>query len=328
MIHLYFLLVPGSLLLDAIGPAEVFAYANRLVADKAQPPFTLHFIGPEPELQNSLSLMVSLKPLPDSIPENAWLIIPGFVGQSSTIQPSAENALYNWLQHQHFQKYISICSGALLLAKAGLLSGKKCTTHYSHIDELKSLLSTSEQKRPIQIEKQVLENRLFIDDGNVATSAGITSGIDLALYLVQQTCSPTLATEIARKMVLFTRRGSQDPSYSPWLEHRNHIHNKIHLVQDAIQANPTKAWTLAELAHIAHCSERHLVRLFKAETKLTTKEYIYRLRLVLVKQFLEETTLPVENIAYRCGFSDDRQLRRLWSRHYPKPPSAYRQVAS
>lgn len=323
MTPIYFLLLPNTLLLDVIGPAEVFAYANKLAAPTPTPTTTttnkkplyqLHFIGPQTQLENSLALNIQIDPLPPSIPANAWLFVPGLTGEQVELNTPAMKASEQWLQDKHFEKVISVCSGALVLAQAGLLTHKQCTTHHDHICELQHQLS----------EKQVLDNRLFVEDGNTYTSAGITSGIDLTLYLIQQHHSPNLATKIAKKMVLFTRRSSQDASHSPWLENRNHLNHKIHAVQDKIQADPAKAWSLTELAAIAHCSERHLVRLFKLETSLTTKEYIYKLRLTLAQQLLQNSQLTVENIAARCGFNDDRQFRRLWSRHYAQPPSAYR----
>lgn len=315
MTPIYFLLQPKTLLLDVIGPAEVFQYANRLLSNKGKKlAFELHFIGPETELQSSLPLAINIQPLPEKIANDAWLLVPGQMGSSIDLDNVPMLKSCQWLNQHKFTKVISVCSGALVLAKAGLLKNKQCTTHHAHIEELSTLLD----------ERQVLENRLFVEDGNVFTSAGITSGIDLALYLVQKYYSPSLATEIAKNMVLFTRRGHQDPSYSPWLEGRNHLHSKVHKVQDAIQADPAKDWSLSELANIAHCSARHLVRLFKATTHLTTKQYIYTLRLALAIQLLQGNQMSIDAIANLCGFQDVRQFRRLWSRHYPKPPSYYR----
>lgn len=316
MIHIYILVLPDALLLDAIGPAEVFQYANR-ISQKCgkEAPYHIHFVGPESQASNSLGLPLNLAPLPQVLEENAWLLIAGLVGEVIPLTTPAVQAACEWMTQQNFQKYISVCAGSLVLAKAGLLKDKKCTTHHIHLDDLKALVA----------DQQVQENRLFVVDGNIYTSAGVTAGIDLALYLIQENNQASLAADIAQYMVLFSRRGSQDPSYSPWLEHRNHLHQKVHLVQNAIQSDPAKAWSLTELADIAHCSTRHLARLFKNEAKITTKEYTYKLRLNLALQLLQASNLPIETISGRCGFDDARQFRRLWRRYHNQSPSAFRQ---
>lgn len=315
MTPIYVLMLPNILLLDAIGPAEVFQYANRIHQKRGGDAlYQLHFIGPEINASNSLGLPLNLAPLPDTVEANAWLIIAGLIGDEIPLETHAIQSTCHWLKQHSFERYISVCAGSLVLAKAGLLKDKKCTTHHLHLDDLRGLVSPN----------QVLENRLFVVDDNTYTSAGVTAGIDLALYLVQENNQAQLASDIAQYMVLFSRRGSQDPSFSPWLEHRNHLHQKVHLVQNAIQSDPAKSWSLDELAQIAHCSTRHLARLFKKEAKVTTKEYTYKLRLNLAQQLLQTSDLPIESIASQCGFEDSRQFRRLWSRYFHQAPSIFR----
>lgn len=315
MIPIYILLLPDVLLLDAIGPAEVFQYANRIMQKReGKTLYQLHFVGPKTHASNSLDLPLALSPLPKTLAPNAWLLIPGLIGEEIHLKTNAMQQACAWIKQHRFERYISVCAGALVLAQAGLLENKKCTTHHIHLEDLKSLIP------PLQ----VLENRLFVVDENIYTSAGVTSGIDLALYLIQENNQASLAAEIAQNMVVFSRRGSQDPSFSPWLEHRNHLHQKIHRVQNAIQSDPAKQWSLNELAQIAHCSPRHLSRLFKQETQVTSKEYIYKLRLNLALQLLQTSDLAIEIIASKCGFEDSRQFRRLWARCYSVPPSAFR----
>lgn len=315
MIKLYILVLPDALLLDAIGPAEVFQYANRINLKRGgKALYQLHFVGPESTASNSLGLPLNLDPLPDKIENDAWLLIAGLVGDEIPLNSPAIQQACRWIKQQKFSRYISVCAGSLVLAKAGLLANKRCTTHHIHLDDLRELVPP----------QQVLENRLFVEDGNTYTSAGVTAGIDLALYLIQENNQARLAADIAQYMVLFSRRGSQDPSFSPWLEHRNHLHQKVHLVQNAIQSDPAKSWSLTELAQIAHCSTRHLARLFKKEAKVTTKEYTYKLRLNLAQQLLQTSDLPIENIASHCGFEDSRQFRRLWTRYFQQSPSSFR----
>lgn len=310
IIPIYIVLLPELLMLDVVGPAEVFAYANRYGKNH----FKLYFVGPQTSLKNSLGMNLSVDPLPTTVEPNAWLLVTGMVGNEINLDTSSLHKVCGWLAQHQFVKVISVCAGALVLAKAGLLNNKKCTTHFMHCNELSALLTA----------KQVLENRLFVQDGNVYTSAGVSAGIDLALHLVQQHVGPQVSANIARQMVLFIRRGMQDPSLSPYLEHRNHLQQRIHRIQDKIQQDPAKNWSVEELADLGHCSKRHFARLFKDSTGITSKEYIYKLRLSLAQQLLQHSPLQVEEIAQRCGFEDPRQFRRLWARYHNSPPSSYR----
>ncbi|WP_219701478.1 GlxA family transcriptional regulator [Marinomonas lutimaris] len=319
-IHVYFIMLPNSVLLDTIGPAEAFQYANRFAVGaecERLKQFELHFIGPEAKIENTLGLTIQVAPLPDVIEANSWVVSTGLAGEFIDLDSSCMEATVNWLgQQKHcIGRYISICAGTLLFAKAGLLDGRVCTTHHMHIDELQEAAPSA----------KVLANRLFTVDGDFYSSAGVTAGIDLALYLIQQEFGFNCASQVARHMVLFSRRGPNDPSQSPWLENRNHFHQSVHRVQDAIQVDPARNWSLESLADIAQCSPRHLVRLFKESAGLTTREYIHKLRLTLAMQFLQSSSLPIEDVAERCGFDDPRQFRRLWARHHSLPPSHYRE---
>ncbi|RCW96473.1 GlxA family transcriptional regulator [Marinomonas foliarum] len=318
-IQVYFIMMPNSVLLDTIGPAEAFQYANRFVAGAEplnQRQFELHFVGPEVKVENTLGLNIQVEPLPDVIAVNSWVVSTGLAGDLIDLDTPAMEATIGWLaqQENYIGRYISICAGTLLFAKAGLLAGRACTTHHMHLDELQAIESTA----------KVLGNRLFAVDGCFYSSAGVTAGIDLALYLIQQEFGANCASQVARHMVLFSRRGPNDPSQSPWLENRNHFHQSVHRVQDAIQVDPARNWSLESLAAVAQCSPRHLVRLFKESAGVTTREYIHKLRLALAMQFLQSTSLPIEEVAERCGFDDPRQFRRLWARQHEFPPSHYR----
>ncbi|MFT2092514.1 GlxA family transcriptional regulator [Paraglaciecola sp. 2405UD69-4] len=309
-IHIYVVLIPSGLLLDTVGPVEVFNYANRIAGER----FSIHYVGADPNISNSVGISIKVAPLPDYIESSAWVLVPGMLGETIELETKAVQQTCEWLQQHNFQKLVSVCGGSLILAKAGLLSSKKCTTHYMHIEQLAGLVGA----------EQVLENRLFVQDDNVYTSAGVSAGIDLALYLVEQEFDGLVCAKIARRMVLFTRRGAQDPAESPLLEHRNHLNQKVHQVQDLILAEPANQWSLSHLASQVHCSERHLSRIFKQHTGLSTKAYLYKIRLTIAKGLLNTSNLPIEQVASRCGFNDPRQFRRLWARENGHSPSVYR----
>jgi transcriptional regulator GlxA family with amidase domain len=209
---------------------------------------------------------------------------------------------------------MTICSGALLAARAGLLDGYSCTTHHAECGELAALAPRA----------RVLDNRLFVIDGERYTSAGVTAGLDLMLNVVSSLTGHACALAIARHLVLYLRREGADPQISPWLAGRNHLHPAVHRVQDAIIANPTEIWTLTRLARIANTSSRHLSRLFNEHTGMSITAYINSLRVALAHQLLTSSRLDMERVAERTGFASSRQLRRAWRRSYDTPPVALR----
>jgi len=231
-----------------------------------------------------------------------------------------EEAIVEWLRTviRPGHKLISICSGALLAARAGLLDGHDCTTHYSCCTELALLAPQA----------RVLEDRLYVEDGECYSSAGITAGIDLMLYIVSQLTDQSCAVAIARYLVVYLRRSGADPQLSPWLEGRNHIHPAVHRVQDAIASDLTKSWTLSGLAKIAGAGNRHLSRLFNENVGMSIKDYCNRMRVALAKQLLSQTSLDIERVAEQAGFASSRQLRRAWRRIYTTAPRQARNSPS
>lgn len=302
-INVYVLVLPDVLMLDMIGPAEVFNFANRYSQDA----FELHFIGPETKVDTGVGLSLNVAPLPNPTTLSGWLLVPGQEGLRLDFETQALQQTITWLNALHdISLIMSVCSGALLLGQTSMLAERCCTTHHSHLAELQMMVPSA----------KVLDNRLFVKDGHIYTSAGVTAGIDLALYLVEQQCGADCAAAIARNLVLFSRRGLKDPASSPWLQNRNHLHQGLHAVQDLIMSDPRRAWSARELGRVACCSERHLARLFKLHAKLSCKDYIFKLRLGLAYQLLQDKSLSIEQVALDVGFSDVRQFRRIWPRFY------------
>ena len=167
---------------------------------------------------------------------------------------------------------------------------------------------------------KVLDNRLFVEDGSCYSSAGVTAGIDLMLYIVSQLTDHRCAAEIARYLVVYIRRSGADPQLSPWFKGRNHMHPAVHRVQDAIAADPARDWTLGALSRIAAASPRHLSRLFHEHAGMNIPDYRNRLRVALAQELLTQTKLDMEQVAERAGFASTRQLRRAWGRLHSMPP--------
>jgi transcriptional regulator GlxA family with amidase domain len=269
-------------------------------------------------------MLTGIKPLPPVIPAGAMVLLAGNVNEVMTVEHQvqrpadgdAEAAVVDWLRRviRRGHQLISICSGALLAARAGLLDGYACTTHHGSCAELAALAPKA----------KVLENRLYVEDRERLTSAGVTAGIDLMLYVVSQIIDHGCAIAIARYLVVYLRRSGADPQLSPWLEGRNHLHPAVHRVQDAITANPTKAWTTGTLAKIAFTSSRHLSRLFSEHVGMSVTDYRNRLRVAVARDLVVDSRLDMERVAERAGFASTRQLRRVWRKFYPAPPSKTR----
>ena len=322
----YVVLPPRALLLDIAGPLEVLRMANRL--QKALR-FDAHYVGPSRSVASSIGITVTdIQSLPKALPDDAMIMIGGSVdpgtqlgAQRDIADDDADDAvIVSWLGSavRPGHRLICICSGALLAARAGLLDGHACTTHHECCTELSALAPKA----------KVLENRLYVCDRERYSSAGVTAGVDLMLHIVSQLIDHSCAAAIARYLVVYLRRSGADPQLSPWLQGRNHIHPAVHRAQDAMAADPAKAWTLQRLARIAGASSRHLSRLFHEHAGMSISDYRNRLRVALARELLSQTQFDMEYVAERSGFGSTRQLRRAWRRQYPSNPREARRVVS
>lgn len=317
-----FVVLPAhTLLLDVAGPIEVLRKANQFQTEVA---FDVTFVSPLPEVTSSIGLrLAGLSPLPDHVPPDALVIVSGDTADvlrqdNQSIEPAGAGSevIVEWLRQfgDSGIQLVCICSGALLAARAGLLDGRSCTTHFADCATLARIAPRA----------HVLDNRLFVEDGPCLTSAGVTAGTDLMLHLVSRMTTPQVTMQIARHLVVYMRRDGHEAQLSPWLNGRNHIHPAIHRVQDAIIADPTADWTLGAMADIAAASPRHLSRLFQQAAGMTPIDFVNRLRVALARELVTQTPLDMERIAERSGFASSRQLRRAWTRIYAEPPSALR----
>jgi transcriptional regulator GlxA family with amidase domain len=320
MIDLLFIIAPHSTLLDIAGPAEAFSLANLHRAVRGLPPrFSLRFCGPMPTTPTSVGLeLAGLEPLPPALSAPTWVILVGQPSARLTPVTPAIAATAQWLNRTLHEpllavgtphRLITICTGTLLAARAGLLANRRCTTHHELLDALRALAPQA----------QVVGNRVFLVDGPLASSAGITAGIDLALHLIAQDCGEALAAAVAEDMVVYLRRSMRDPELSPFLVHRRHVHAAVHRVQDAITAEPEHNWNMAALAALGHVTERHLLRLFTDHAGVSPLHYLQAIRLERARQSLEHGA-SVTQAAEAAGFRSGLQLRRAWSRQWGGSP--------
>ena len=247
-----FVILPDVVLLDLAGPVDAFRNANNRVPGS----YRLRFVGAERSAPTAAGLSFSgLEPLPPRLAPGTILVLTGIAGTSIDPQQSATRLVIEWLRSTaNPTQLLCVCAGSVLAARAGLLAGRECTTHHAHLEEL----------RRAEPRARVLDNRVFVEDGPVFTSAGVTAGLDLALHVIGRQLGPRVAAEIARELVVYLRRAGTDPALSPWVMHRNHLHPAVHRVQDAVTRDPAARWSSAQLAAVACTSARNLSRLFAA----------------------------------------------------------------
>lgn len=203
--------------------------------------------------------------------------------------------------HRAEVELVSICMGAFVLAAAGVLDGRNCTTHFKKTKEL-------QEKFP---KIKVIENILYTDQDGIYTSAGIASGIDLTLHLIEKLKGSYFAHLVARELVVFNRRSGSDSQESEFLKFRNHIHSGVHKVQDYILEKLHQKNSLLDLAEIAGMSERNFTRIFKKETGITVVEYINVVRKAKATELKKNPNFSKIEIANKVGLQSEKQLTRI-----------------
>jgi len=308
LIDVLFVLLPGSLILDWAGPAEALRMANQhLLAQGLPARFNLRFIGPRAEVVSSVgALLAGVEPLPAHASLlNSWVVVVGQPGAAIDVQTPPAQDLLHWLRalrlHVGRLELITVCAGSIIAAHAGLLAGRRATTHHQHLEELAR----------VEPRCDVQANRVFVEDGAVFSSAGVTTGVDLFLHRISAVCGAPVAAQVAQSMVVALRRGPNDPEFSPFLAYRNHLHPALHRVQDALSQGPQGDWTVPRMAEVAHTSARHLTRLFIEHADIAPLQYLRRIRLAVAQAALQ-SGCNVSQAAATAGFSSDTQLRRTW----------------
>jgi len=320
LIDVLFVIVPHSLLLDIAGPAEAFRLANQHRERLGLPPrFRLRFAAPNEAQTTSVGLGIAgLEPLPEEFSATTWVVVVGQPTEHLGSMTAAVAITVRWLsshlggplrENSGAHRLVTICSGTLLAARAGLLGRRRCTTHHELITVLQALAPQA----------TVIDNRVFVVDGPIASSAGITAGIDVALHLIAEDSGEALAASVAEDMVVYVRRSDRDPEQSPFHLHRGHMHSTVHRVQDAIMKEPDRDWTMTALAQAGHTTMRHLLRLFLAHAHISPLEYLRAIRLERARQALEHGA-SVTRAAELAGFRSGIQMRRAWGRTWGGSP--------
>lgn len=296
-----FLLLPEMHLMDLAGPDQAIHEAIDFGAD-----FEIEYCHLIPEITTTSGLPIGMVQHFTEVKINSgdFLLIPGSNASYLISEAFKKHTdLLKWLLslHQNGVNLCSICAGAFVLAECGLLDNIPCTTHFKRTQQLQDLYPKA----------KVIENILFTEHNGLYTSAGIASGIDLTLHIIEKLKGSHLSHLVARELVVYNRRPGNSAQNSELLQFRNHIHNGIHKAQDWILDNIHVKTNLENLAEIANMSERNFTRIFKKETNITVNDYITLIRKEKSKELLKNPDFSRIEIANKIGLNSERQLSRL-----------------
>ncbi|WP_223778100.1 GlxA family transcriptional regulator [Streptomyces sp. 135] len=307
-------LFDGVQSLDVTGPVEVFTGAARCFdgADGGYVVRTASLDGAPVRTSSGLTLVpdCALPAAPDA-PAPDTLLVPGGTGTRS---PDPE--LTGWLRVHgpRARRLVSVCTGAVRLAEAGLLEGRRATTHWAYCAKL------AEDHPGVDVDP----DPIYVRDGHVATSAGVTAGIDLALALVEEDLGRAVALTVARHLVVFLRRPGNQAQFSAQLCAQTARREPLRDVQQWITEHPAGDLSVDALAARARLSPRHFARAFQAETGLTPGKYVERVRVEHARRLLEDTSDGVEEVSRACGYGTPEAMRRAFVKALGAAPAEYR----
>jgi transcriptional regulator GlxA family with amidase domain len=301
-------------LLDVTGPLQVFASANDLVAEAGgTPPYRLRVVAKGVQgVTASAGVGIATHPLPRSGAALDTLMVAGGPGVEAAI---ADTALTKWVgeRARKARRVASVCTGSFLLAASGVLDGRRAATHWSFCAEL------ARRFPKVRVES----DPIFVRDGSVWTSAGVTAGIDLALALVEEDLGRALALAVARYLVVFLKRPGGQAQFSTALSLQA-AEDKFGVLHDWIGRHLADDISLPVLASQAGMSERSFSRRYAEATGLTPVHAVERLRVEAARRLLSESRLPVKRISQRCGFGSEETMRRSFLRLLATTPQDYR----
>ena len=303
---------PSVQLLDVAGPLQVFAAANEQLAEKGRPPaYDVHVIAPSSQVAATAGLTFATESFPVETTVDTLVVAGGAGVMRATTDPD----LVRWIQQRSAiaRRTASVCTGAFMLGAAGLLDGRRAVTHWKFCHELR--------RRYPRV--TVEPDPIFIRDGQIWTSAGVTSGIDLALSLVEEDLGREVALAVARQLVVFLKRPGGQAQFSAvlTLQSSDDSFADLHAwIGDHLAAD----LSIGRLAARTGMSERSFSRRYREKTGLTPGRGIERLKVEAARHLLLETQLPMKRVAARCGFGTEETMRRAFLRAQGVGPKDFR----
>ncbi|MYM35808.1 helix-turn-helix domain-containing protein [Duganella sp. FT94W] len=308
---------PGFKAMEAIGPMSVFEYANLHLQRRGKTAgYDVRIASHKTGLVRSDTLMAleatkALNPL--ALPDNAIIVGARHIRQA--MEDSAAITAWVAAVAPRIRRLTALCSGAFFLAAAGVLDGKRATTHWSVAERLQAEYPAIE----------VDANAIFIRADNVWTSAGVTAGIDLALALVEEDFGRDLALEVATEMVVYLKRPGGQSQFSAHLRSERTARPNIRELQNWILDHLHERLSVSQLAQKAMMSERHFARVFQQEVGLSVQEFIEMCRFERATQLLADLALALKTVAARACFTDEAHMRRVFMKKLGITPKVYRE---
>ncbi|MFM0173944.1 GlxA family transcriptional regulator [Paraburkholderia sediminicola] len=305
---------PGVQALDVAGPVDVFSEANRFIAPADA--YEVRLLSAEAApLRASNGMMLVADATFDKArgPFDLALVAGGPALPDTT--PDAP--LLDWLANVATKcgRYGSICTGAFALGHAGLLDGRNVTTHWQHAAQLAAQFAKA----------RVDFDRIYLRDGQLVTSAGVTAGIDLSLALVAEDHGPHTALAVAKRLVVFAQRQGGQSQFSPYLTAPADDTSPVAKVQAHVMERIRESFTVKQLADVAGMSARNFARVFVQETGVTPHEFVERARVDAARKLLESSAAALKAIAYDCGFGTADRMRIVFAKRIGATPMQYRE---
>ncbi|HEY5959027.1 MAG TPA: GlxA family transcriptional regulator [Polyangiaceae bacterium] len=312
--RVWVVVVPGTGLINIAGPTDVFGIANQVLRREA---YRVELVGPTaPTSRTRYGVSLSgIRPMPKTCARLPDIVI--IAGSPMKASPEVDEQLVPWLQRHHHKipMLVSTCTGAFTLAKAGVLDGRRATTHWLHLDELRARFPAV----------RVVDEGIFVQDGTVWTSAGVTAGIDLMLALVEHEHGHAVAMEVAKMLVLFLRRSGNQAQFSSALARQQREPSRLHEVAAFVLEHLEEPLSVQCLAKGLGMSVRTLSRFCRERFDESPAELVRRLRVDEARRLLEETSLPLKEITARTGLGDVSTLWRVFTQRLGVTPAAYRE---
>jgi len=307
-------LFPGVQSLDVAGPLDVFAEANRFVQDSAG--YRIVTVGstPYPILASNGMPLGAQFELDNAPHDFDVVLVPG---GPSLPEASAIPQITQWLRETtpRTERYGSICTGAFMLGHAGLLDGKQATTHWSHAQQLADQFPLA----------RVEPDRIYVRDGAMMTSAGVTAGIDMALALVAEDHGAAIALAVAKRLLVVVQRQGGQSQFSPYLTAPLDDESPVAKIQRYVMEHIAEPFSVERLAGVVAMSPRTFARVFARDAKVTPAEFVQRARIDAARHLLEGSEMAIKAVAYHCGFGSASRMRLIFSQRLGVTPTQYRE---
>jgi transcriptional regulator GlxA family with amidase domain len=307
-------LFPHVQSLDVAGPLDVFAEANRYVPEGKGYRIVTLGAAPYPIIASNGMPLGAHYALADAPTQFDIVLVPG----GPLLPESAEMPhITAWLHEAtpFAERYGSICNGAFILGHAGLLDDKQAATHWSHAQQLADLFPKA----------RVEPDRIYVRDGKLMTSAGVTAGIDMALALVAEDHGPAISLAVAKRLLVVAQRQGGQSQFSPYLNASADDDSPVAKIQRYVMEHISEPFSVERLAEVVSMSPRSFARVFARDAKVTPAEFVQRARIDAARHLLEGSEMVIKAVAYHCGFGSAARMRLTFIQRLGVTPTQYRE---